>query len=183
MNDRFKFRVWITAPITRDVEEEKEVSFYIYDIALYDDGGIGFSRDSLLDALDKLNLTERQRNEIEDYISDNSYSEDWEWYAISFDGIEQCTSLKDKNSKLIYEGDIVRSESYPFKREEGTYNYAAEICFDKDSAAFFYWIFRTSSRVAGRSEGNTGQLDEYEWEVIGNIHENADLLEVVYDKI
>jgi hypothetical protein len=28
MNDRFKFRVWITAPIIRDVEEEKEVSFY-----------------------------------------------------------------------------------------------------------------------------------------------------------
>ena len=30
MNDRFKFRVYITAPITRDIEEEKAVSLYIY---------------------------------------------------------------------------------------------------------------------------------------------------------
>lgn len=29
MNDRLKFRVWITAPITRDVEEEKEWKDYL----------------------------------------------------------------------------------------------------------------------------------------------------------
>lgn len=155
MSDRFKFRVWITAPITRDVEEEKEVSFYIYDIALYDDGGIGFSRDSLLDALDKLNLTEGQRNEIEDYISDNSYSEDWEWYAISFDTIEQCTGLRDKNGKLIYEGDIVREIS-------------------KKEPEWEEYIITVEWKGCGF---NLYRDDEFDFLVIGNIHENKDLLD------
>ena len=172
MNNRFKSRVWITAPITRDVEEEKEVSFYIYDIALYDDGGIGFSRDSLLDALDKLNLTEGQRNEIEDYISDNSYSEDWEWYAISFDIIEQYTGLKDKNGKLIYEGDIVIKSD------------VSAIGYSRTRVCKVHWHNDWLSWAITTQYGDTYELSEFEpqqYEVIGNIHENADLLETNND--
>lgn len=165
MNDRFKFRVWITAPITRDVEEEKEVSFYIYDIALYDDGGIGFSRDSLLDALDKLNLTEGQRNEIEDYISDNSYSEDWEWYAISFDRIEQCTGLKDKNGKLIYEGDILKS----------IYSEIMQYRIYWEGRGYRMRVYGSDNKIVDDCPIFINAADVLE--VIGNIHENADLLE------
>ena len=157
-NLRFKFRVWITVPITQDVEEEKEVSFYIYDIALYNDNGVGFSRDSLLEVLDKLNLTEGQYNEIEDYISDNSYSGDWEWYIISFDIIEQCTGLKDLNTKLIYDNDIV------YDKIDECYKL---VYWDNRA---YCWALRWNNVCREPLQ------DGSDLEVIGNIHENKELL-------
>lgn len=88
----------------------------------------------------------------------------------------QCTGLKDKNGELIYEGDVLQSDEYPFKNEKG-YNYAAEVLWDDASATFYYYTFRISDNVVGRSTGNTGELNEYEdWKVIGNKYENPELL-------
>lgn len=157
IDDRFLPRVWTDKGYYYPIFSELGIT--------YENKNLPFTKENLKD----INWAFRWR------FNHSNENVDMEY----INTLEQCTGLKDKNNKLIYEGDILRSESYPFKREEeDTYNYAAEVCFDKDSAEFFYWIFRTSSRVAGRSEGNTGQLNEYEWEIIGNIHENADLLKV-----
>ena len=96
---------------------------------------------------------------------------------INLDNLIPCTGKRDRNGILIYEGDIVRSNEYPFMNEEQD-NYYAEICWDDESGAFFYYTFKNPkfNDVCGLSTGNTGNLNEYEWEVVGNIYENPELL-------
>lgn len=67
---------------------------------------------------------------------------------------EQCTGLKDKDGKLIYEGDIVREIS---KKEPEWEEYITEV----------KW---------GKCGFNLYSDEDYDFEIIGNIHENKDLL-------
>lgn len=169
MQDRFKFRAFITCHICIGVEEEKEISFYIYDVAVYSNGDIGFSRDALLNALSKLDLTENQKDEIEEEISENSYCDDYEWYSIEFGKTEQCTGLKDKNGKLIYEGDIVRARN------------PSKTIYDKLTVT--YEIFSSAFMMSNgdKLKNYLGVFFAKDWcwdiEVISNIHETPKLLE------
>ncbi|CAK1249360.1 YopX family protein [Fructobacillus cardui] len=77
--------------------------------------------------------------------------------------LEQYTGLHDKNGKEIYEGDIVQFKPFPYQRgvvifEGFGFNIEGfwDSSYDCPSYAF--------------SEGNN-------YEVIGNIHENQELLE------
>ena len=79
------------------------------------------------------------------------------------DNIEQYTGLKDKNGKEIYEGDIVTLNGEWEEIEHG----------DCSIVTFENGCFR----VGNGYENEAGSYLS-DWRIIGNIHENPELLEV-----
>lgn len=85
--------------------------------------------------------------------------------------LEQCTGLKDENGKLIYEGDIVRIFYDHFN---GTFT-------EKEVVGPVKWECGTwivnNSLLNHSPEYDETHLESAAVEVIGNIHENPELLE------
>lgn len=77
----------------------------------------------------------------------------------------QCTGLEDKNGKLIYEGDILKTKEH-------------NLC--KEGELFKVFYQETLCQFLGKSlttDNCIDLCDLYEDEVIGNIYENPELLE------
>ena len=79
--------------------------------------------------------------------------------------IEQYTGIKDKNGEMVYEGDIVLD------------------CYDGDDAFIVEWDKDTASFVLTDTEHILNVsfdifCPDKDLEIIGNIHENKELLEM-----
>ena len=88
--------------------------------------------------------------------------------------LEQYTGLKDKNGKDIYEGDIV-DVIFPTKLR-GVEEHQIWVCRFGVKRAGFVLNRETNARIFSLTFGEINAKN-LAVEVIGNIHENADLLE------
>ena len=123
------------------------------------------------------------------------WDKDGKNYIVKPETIQQCTGLKDKNGKLIYDGDIVKiNENYPdysiindfYKKQNFVVEYfqpravyllkpyeyednSGDGIYDlsPDFYEFLNW------KPTGKLEENTLQGIE----ILGNIYENKELLE------
>lgn len=120
-------------------------------------------------------------------------------YKVIPETVGQCTGLKDKNGKLIFEGDILKQKTTPefakvnsFKWElygivrfgyydwnEGTAGYASMSWYIEPLKSV---SIKPKNYSVGHIHAGLNQWDilnkYYPMDVIGNIHDNPELLEV-----
>ena len=76
--------------------------------------------------------------------------------------IEQCTGIRDRSGRLIYENDLVKDVSEEIEED-------MLVVFDEDDAMF--------AVLSSTTEYSFAHFYGEDLEIIGNIHENVDLLE------
>lgn len=120
-----------------------------------------------------------------------------EWYivitegfcrAVDPDTVGECTGLKDKNGKLIFEGDIVRyglfydyncfleSLEHPEEYDNEVYDDDIEIDYVQWGGEWEYPAFDLANHNFESNGLSTIASGDYEYEIIGNIHDNPELL-------
>lgn len=185
MNDRLRFRAWVVGHYFSENDEEKEVLLKLHDVAVYNDGLIGIDYHSLVADVNKILTNESERESLLENVGCQNLATGDDWYYFEAKFIEQCTGLKDKKYWLIYEGDIVKytrtnwyCPGHP-KHNQDLID-INEIFWDDEEYSFR----RRGKFPGGNGSGwigsikfNDSRADENIIEVIGNIHENPELLE------
>lgn len=100
-------------------------------------------------------------------FGDNGYHPDF----ITDPVFEQCTGLKDKNGNLIYEGDVI----HDLGEIEPICSLPLIVRWDDRTAGFYLDHQKIGMRA---SLGRIDSADSHNYEIIGNIHEQAEQKDV-----
>lgn len=178
MNDRFLFNAVVSSYYDIDTPEnyeEFEPQIYLENVDILSDE-IGIDYDRLFDAVQKqLNLEKPEISQVMQHFKDNSNLNSEEYVTIKPDKILQCTGLKDKNGKLIYEGNIV-NQIY----EDKTI-YKCVVIYNNCSFQLKHIEDKNKNYINTPmycyATNYLGHYTEKRLEVIGNIYKNKELLE------
>jgi len=156
------FQAGIHAHYYKDNGDDTTILLWLNDFMLSNTNNeIGFSHNELLKAIPD-DLSEHEEDTLLDWFAANYGTPYEEWYSGDADIIRQCTGLKDKNGKLIYENDVVRFDT-------GADFDILTVKWDEETAMF---ALITNYEIYDFTDYSYDEL-----EVIGNIHENKELLD------
>ena len=113
-----------------------------------------------------------------DYIINQDEIDNLKYHQVHPDTVCQFTGFLDKNGKEIYEGDVLRSDEYPYSciGDKERDNYFGLIEWNENEAAFYIVTIKNpKSSVKGISDGISDYISQsalQDFEVIGNIYDD-----------